>query len=636
MRRRSKNWSRQSGQAVIIIFVFMAVLLLGMLGLATDYAQIWAKRQMTQAAADAACQAAAGDLLLQYENSSASSVYSLDFSWIGSSFDCSTNASSPPCVYAAKNGYSGSKVAVSFPSSVTGAPDLSGFGTIAHPYVQVTITEPVDTSFVRLFHIGNTVNTGATAICGLNPVAVPVPLVVLHSTSASSLSTQGSPTITILGGPNRAIQVDSSSSTAVNVGGSSGINLAGAGPAGTGADFGVFGTETKPTGVTMGTGTWVSPSTPLGDPWVTVSTPATTGRPTGAALAVGFSVDGCPDPAGCVEFTPGIYTSCVLTTSASGFNACLALPFGGSNAKFSNFQARQPGTPYVFGNVVKPSPNNPNNSFYQATGGGTTSSTTNNLFTGWSTKQNIGDTVIDGGVTWINVGQSLSTAPNTAIFQPGVYYLGTGGLSLGSNSTARMSTAAGDGTEGATFYFSTSATIAVASNAGNSAACTAASAGSGTPNGCVVSYKPAGTSTLGVTSRQLKCSAAGSTPIPAAVPATIDGNILFGPCTGTWGDSSGQNRGFLFFQNRSVSASPSWGGGGQFLLSGFLYFHSSTTGDTCGTNTTCLTLAGNSGAGAFTLGNIVADKISLGGSSGIKMILNPASTFQVLKPQLIR
>jgi hypothetical protein len=199
-----------------------------------------------------------------------------------------------------------------------------------------------------------------------------------------------------------------------------------------------------------------------------------------------------------------------------------------------------------------------------------------------------------------------------------------------------MSTSAGDGTQGATFYLSTAATVSVDSNAGKASACTAASAGSGTPNNCVVSYKPSGTSTLGVAQRQLRCSAAGSPSIPAAVPATIDGNILFGPCTGSWGDTSGQNRGFLFYQNRSVSASPSWGGGGQFLLSGFLYFHSSTTGATCGTDTTCLTLSGNSGAGAYTLGNIVADKISLGGSSGIKMILNPSTTFQVLKPQLIR
>jgi hypothetical protein len=47
-------------------------------------------------------------------------------------------------------------------------------------------------------------------------------------------------------------------------------------------------------------------------------------------------------------------------------------------------------------------------------------------------------------------------------------------------------------------------------------------------------------------------------------------------------------------------------------------------------------MQGNSGAGAFTLGNIVTDQIALGGSSGIKMILNPASTFQILRPQLLR
>ena len=134
--------------------------------------------------------------------------------------------------------------------------------------------------------------------------------------------------------------------------------------------------------------------------------------------------------------------------------------------------------------------------------------------------------------------------------------------------------------------------------------------------------------------RALQCP--GGAITPTQVPATLDGNILFGPCTGTYGSSDGANRGFLFFQSHSNFATPSWGGGGQFLLSGFMYFHSSTTGTTCGTNTTCLTMSGGSGAGAYTLGNIVVDQVNITGNSGISMILNPASTFQILRPQLLR
>jgi len=115
----------------------------------------------------------------------------------------------------------------------------------------------------------------------------------------------------------------------------------------------------------------------------------------------------------------------------------------------------------------------------------------------------------------------------------------------------------------------------------------------------------------------------------------MDGNILMGPCSGTYGSGDGKNRGFLFFQNRSVAANPQWGGGGQFLLSGFMYFHYGN-GATCGTNTTCLTMQGGSGAGAFTLGNIVTDKLSMQGNSTLKMILNPAVSFQILRPVLLQ
>jgi len=197
-----------------------------------------------------------------------------------------------------------------------------------------------------------------------------------------------------------------------------------------------------------------------------------------------------------------------------------------------------------------------------------------------------------------------------------------------------MSTAAGDGTNGATFYFTTSAgTLSVGSNTGKSSACTSASPGTGSPNNCVVSYSPAGGTLLGVTSRALQCP--GGTANPPQVPSVVNGNILFGPCTGTYGAVGGKHRGFLFFQSRSTAANPSWGGGGQFLLSGFMYFHRGN-GATCGTNTTCLTMSGGSGAGAFTLGNLVADKLSMTGNSSLNMILNPDLSFEIFRPQVLR
>src|SRR5204862_6236059 len=114
-RRHKGHHKHQRGQSFFIIVVIMAVFLLGVLGLATDYTQIWAHRQMIQGAADAACQAGAADLYLKALDPAAESTYGLDFSWIGSSFDCSSKPGSPPCRYASLNGYSGANVAVSFP-----------------------------------------------------------------------------------------------------------------------------------------------------------------------------------------------------------------------------------------------------------------------------------------------------------------------------------------------------------------------------------------------------------------------------------------------------------------------------------------------------------------------------------------
>src|SRR5881397_4270218 len=98
-----RRWSPQQGQAFLIIVILIAFFLLAVLGLATDYAQIWAHRQMAQGAADAACQAGAADVFLNAVDPSAQSIDGLDFSWVGSSYDCSTKTSSSPCRYAALN-----------------------------------------------------------------------------------------------------------------------------------------------------------------------------------------------------------------------------------------------------------------------------------------------------------------------------------------------------------------------------------------------------------------------------------------------------------------------------------------------------------------------------------------------------
>jgi hypothetical protein len=103
-------------------------------------------------------------------------------------------------------------------------------------------------------------------------------------------------------------------------------------------------------------------------------------------------------------------------------------------------------------------------------------------------------------------------------------------------------------------------------------------------------------------------------------------------------------RSFLFFQDRSATgANPNWGGGGQFLIAGTMYFHScnsSGTGVNCKTATPyysdLLLLEGNSGSGTYVLGDTVVDKLKLGGSSGFTMDLNANVAFSILKATLLR
>jgi hypothetical protein len=157
----------------------------------------------------------------------------------------------------------------------------------------------------------------------------------------------------------------------------------------------------------------------------------------------------------------------------------------------------------------------------------------------------------------------------------------------------------------------------------------------------------AGTSTL---QYGVKCTSTSVIKPPGLVPATLTGNVLLGPCTGTYGDPLGAadpdgiQRGMLLFQDRStLSANQSWGGGGSFLLAGTMYFHSCNatgTGTNCGAVGTyyndIFTLQGGSGSTTYVLGDIIADNITLGGNSAITMDLNPAKAFTILKVALLQ
>jgi hypothetical protein len=607
--------SRESGQAMLFVLLGLGIFLIGAMAFAIDISNLWFNRQAAQTAADAACTAGAMDLLVDATNGSVNQG-GFNTATSANPFDCNTSQTPAPCQYATLNGF-GSSIAsgstalgnnVSFDwSPVTPAPaGITGpSATVAPtPFMRVTVTDNIPTFFAGMLKGATKQSVRAFAVCGVSESAAPIPILVLDPNTPKStppqaaLNIQGNGTIAIFGGPSRSIQANSAASSgscgqsncSLNLPwGSAQIDLSQGGPAGTGSDIGVTGAPTAPPGGFLGgtTGHWIAPSAPIMDPFAQVCYP---GQTTNCNATInGFAAPSVPAaPAG---ITGSLGTVCTAAKVLGG--TC-------------NVLYKENGCPDSGGCVL-----------YERGS-------------------------YAGG---IQVGNQ------TAIFDPGLYYI-TGGLDLRSNSMVRPGTGLGDGSGGITFYFSGTGTVSVNANSG-SRTIDAFNTLTG-PGVAGVAYPGGQAYTMGV-----KCTSASSVPNNlqgGGAGVNINGNILLGPCTGYYGDplgtsepaTIGEQRWFLFFQDRSaIGVQPSWGGGGQFLLAGTMYFHScnsSGSGVSCtpppvpATNSSyyqdIFSLSGNSGAGTYVLGEIVADNLTLGGTSGINMDLNPTSAFNILKASL--
>jgi len=631
--RRGAPASKEAGQALLLFILVLGLFLLGALCFALDLTNLWFHRQAAQTAADSACTAGAMDLLVGAQGGATGHQ---GFT-TGTAFNCSSPATSayPVCKYANFNGYDssnttpGNLVEVSFPTAppgVTAPPS----GVAPTAFIRVDVLDRTQTFFAGLLNGSRTRNVRAFATCGVVLAASPLPLLVLDPQSPvttppqAALNIQGSGTIKIVGGPTQSIQANSSmnasscgqSNCAANLPwGSAQIDLTQGGPNQTGSDLGLYGGPvTAPSGFLPGTtGHWVSPSAPISDPFAQVCAPGQTGCP---------AINGNTAPL--KPGAPTIPTDQLSPAQPAG-QGCTSIP---CSVAYKDHGCPEPTATRGDGKCLLFTPG-----LYDPT---------------------------TGFPTGINIGPGGGSTGQTGLFDPGLYYV-SGGLNLQSNSTVRPGTGAGDGSGGVVFYFAgsgtTAGTVTVVSNSGtkpkdnfNTLLGPVDSTGTQYP----ASFHSAALNITNTSFRNgVKCVPGSTVPSNlqnAGAGLNLQGSILLGACSGYYGDPLGttgplgEQHAFVFFQDRSGrSIQPSWGGGGQFLLAGTMYFHScnaSGTGVGCGTPGTyyndVFTLQGNSGSGTYVLGSIVTDNLTLGGTSGITMDLNPNVTYNILKASLLQ
>ncbi|HKS97845.1 MAG TPA: pilus assembly protein TadG-related protein, partial [Terriglobia bacterium] len=366
--------AKDEGQVSILVVLAVGFFLLLFVGFGVDMTNLFFHRQTAQNAADAACVAAGMDMLVNQTNGGSS----LGGFTRGTAFDCSGNATSAPCKYAALNGYSSPSatplpantetngVHVSFPGSVPGATvDTTIAG--ANPFVQVDVYDEIRVYFASLLSGTSTQTVHALAKCGLQTAQAPIPIIVLDPICTHAFEVSGSATLQVVGGPSKSVQVNSNDASnpasqcaaATGVGTCSGngaVDLRYGGNSFTGSAFGTFGGQqpAPPNFMPGTTGSWQQAS-PIADPWANLIAPSTSGLvqnpPTKDVAVPPYSTtpghikyeDGCPDLTnGCTEYSPGWYTNAICVGSS-----CKAGP-GTADKLTAIFD---PGIYYITGSV---------------------------------------------------------------------------------------------------------------------------------------------------------------------------------------------------------------------------------------------------------------------------------------------
>lgn len=327
----------ENGQSVILVVLAMGLFLIGAVGFGFDGSHLYSERVKAQLAADASAQAAMMSVFDGTYNTGATKFTVSS----GGSYTCGSSLpnASTPCIYADKNGFNssnGDTVTLSYPSNpATAAPGVSfasGYPTVL---IQVEVDRNVPTTLMRM--LGPTATTvKAIGMAAIVSVDSPIPIIILHPNQPGSFSVQGQPIVKVCGGPQRSIQVNSTSSTAFSIGGNAAVDLSGGGPAdtkgdcstpGNGTDLGNWGGPNS-TGVTVvpgiggcakgdvciGTkGHYLQPASWIPDPLQDVSAPSAPATTVSAPLTVAPGTYGCPvgTTGGCKLWTPGSYSASI-------------------------------------------------------------------------------------------------------------------------------------------------------------------------------------------------------------------------------------------------------------------------------------------------------------------------------------
>jgi hypothetical protein len=208
LKRPATTFGREDGQAVILVVVAMSILLIGALGLAIDGGQMYAQRQMAQAAADAAAQAG---IMSMFFGTNATSTY--PFGTTTASSTCTTTDLRTPCVYARDNGFGGTAadtVTLSYPATVSGVT----LSSVAIPALTVSVQRTLNTGLIRMVGGAATSSIRALATAGLVGAVSPACIYVLDPAAASAFAASNGVTVAVNG---CSIAVDSTSSSALSV-----------------------------------------------------------------------------------------------------------------------------------------------------------------------------------------------------------------------------------------------------------------------------------------------------------------------------------------------------------------------------------------------------------------------------------